>query len=255
MLLAVFFVYTISDRFSSVLLDVYNNFVSLGGEECLHSVSLYFSPWATKHPLVLMWLFKLLSRVQLFMTPWMGSMPGFPDLHRLPEFAQTHVHWVGDAIQPSPLSPPFSSCPQSFPASGSFPMSQIFASGGQRIGALASASVLPMNIQDWYPLGWTGLISLQSKGLLSPPTPQHQFFGAQTSLQTSTGLYAKTICLAIVAMSNCCKAFETLALNFWTSCGQHTIWGLRKRSKNRTRGQGAGCFLVPVVFSARQGLH
>ena len=60
---------------------------------------------------------------------------------------------------------PFSSCLQSFPASGSFPMSQFFPSGGQSIGVSASASVLPMNIQDWFPLGWTGWISLQSKGL------------------------------------------------------------------------------------------
>ena len=60
---------------------------------------------------------------------------------------------------------PFSSCLQSFPASGSFPMSQFFSSSGQSIGVLASASLLPMNIQDWFPLGWTGLISLQSKGL------------------------------------------------------------------------------------------
>ena len=68
---------------------------------------------------------------------------------------------------------PFSSCPQSFPASGSFQMSQFFTSGGQSIGVLASASVLPMNIQDWFPLGWTGWNSLQSKGLQeSSPTPQ-----------------------------------------------------------------------------------
>ena len=81
---------------------------------------------------------------------------------------------------------PFFSCPQSFPASGSFPMNWLFISGGQRIGALASASVLPMNIQDWFPLGWTGLISLQSKGLsrvFSNTTVQkHQFFSAQPSL-------------------------------------------------------------------------
>ena len=62
---------------------------------------------------------------------------------------------------------PFSSCPQSFPASGSFPISQLFTPGGQSIGASASASVLPMNIQGEFPLGWTGLISLQSKGLRS----------------------------------------------------------------------------------------
>ena len=81
---------------------------------------------------------------------------------------------------------PFSSCLQSFPASGSFLMSQLFVSGGLSIGASASASVLPMNIQDWSPLGWTGWISLQSKGLsrvFSNTTVQkHQFFGAQLSL-------------------------------------------------------------------------
>ena len=76
---------------------------------------------------------------------------------------------------------PFSSCPQSFPASGSFPMSQFFASGGQRIGVSASASVLPMNTQDSSPLEWTGWISLQSKGLSrvfsSTIVRKHQFFG------------------------------------------------------------------------------
>ena len=80
---------------------------------------------------------------------------------------------------------PFSSCLQSFPTSGSFQMSQLFTSG-QSIGVSASASVLPMNTQDWFPLGWTGWISLQSKGLLrvfSNTTVQnHQFFGAQLSL-------------------------------------------------------------------------
>ena len=81
---------------------------------------------------------------------------------------------------------PFSSCPQSCPASGSFPMSQLFTSGGQSIGVSASASVLPMNTQDWSPLGWTGWISLQSKGfsrVFSNTTVQkHQFFGTHLSL-------------------------------------------------------------------------
>ena len=81
---------------------------------------------------------------------------------------------------------PFSSHPQSFPASGFFPVSQFFASGGQSIGVSASASVLPMDTQDWSPLGWTGWISLQSKGLsrvFSNTTVQkHQFFGTQPSL-------------------------------------------------------------------------
>ena len=92
--------------------------------------------------------------------------------------------WCHPTISSSVV--PFSSCPQSFPASGSFPMSQLFTSGGQRIGVSASTSVLPMNTQDWSPLGWTGWISLQSKGLsrvFSNTTVQkHQFFGAQLSL-------------------------------------------------------------------------
>ena len=111
------------------------------------------------------------------------SMPGLPVHHQLPEFTHTHVHWVGDAISSSVI--PFSSCPQSFPASGSFLMSQFFTAGGQSIGASALASVFPMNIQDWFPLGWTGWISLQSKGLsrvFSNITVQkHQFFSAQPS--------------------------------------------------------------------------
>ena len=98
---------------------------------------------------------------------------------------------------------PFSSCPQSFPALGSFPMSQLFAWGGQSIGISASTSVLPMNTQDWSPLGWAGWISLQSKGLsrvFSNTTVQkHQFFGAQlSSLANShihTWLLGKTIAL------------------------------------------------------------
>ena len=83
------------------------------------------------------------------------SKHGFPVLHYLPEFVQTHVHWVSDAIQSShPVSPPFSSCPQFFPSIRSLPMSQLFMSGGQSIGASASASVLPLNIHGWFPLDW-----------------------------------------------------------------------------------------------------
>ena len=88
---------------------------------------------------------------------------------------------------------PLSSCPQSFPTSGSFQMSQLLAWGGQRIGVSASASVLPMNTQDWSPLGWTGWISLQSRGLprvFSNTTVQkHQFFGAQVSSQPNSHIY------------------------------------------------------------------
>ena len=88
---------------------------------------------------------------------------------------------------------PFSSCLQSFPASGSFPMSQFFPSGGQSIEVSASASVLPMNIQDWFPLGLTSLISLQSRDSQeSSPTPQFKsinFFGAQLSSQSNSHIH------------------------------------------------------------------
>ena len=111
------------------------------------------------------------------------SIPGFPVHHHLPKLAQTHAHQVRDAIQPpGPLSPVFS-CLQSFPASGCFLISQFFPSGGQSIGASTSASVLPMNILAWFPLGLTGLSSLQSKGLSSifsnTTVQKHQFFSAQ----------------------------------------------------------------------------
>ena len=91
------------------------------------------------------------------------------------------------------LCHPFSSCLQSFPASGSFPMSWLFASGGQSIGASASASVLPVNIQDWFHLGLTSLISLQSKGLsrvFSNTTVQkHKLFGTQPSLWSNSHIH------------------------------------------------------------------
>ena len=120
------------------------------------------------------------------------STLGFLVLHHLPEFAQTHAHWVSDAIQPSSSSvTPFSSCLRSFPASGSFPVSWLFISGGPSVGVSASASVLAVNIQDWFPLGWTGLVSLQSKGLsrvFSNTTVQkHQFF--KPSLWSSSHIH------------------------------------------------------------------
>ena len=96
--------------------------------------------------------------------------------------------WCHPAISSSVV--PFSSCPQSLPASGSFPMSQLFGWGGQSIGVSASASVLTMNTQDWSPLGWNGWISLQSKGLtrvFSNTTVQkHQFFRTQLSSQSNS---------------------------------------------------------------------
>ena len=105
---------------------------------------------------------------------------------------------------------PFFSCLQSFPASGSFPISPFFASGGQSIGVSALASVLPMNIQDWFPLRWTGWISLQSKGLSrvfsNYTVLKHQFFSAQPNMTTE----------------------ETITLTRWTFAGKgpsiHDFW-------------------------------
>ena len=121
--------------------------------------------------------------------PMSRSTPGLPVHHQLLEFTQTHVHVhefaqthdrVSDAIQPSFSFIPFSFCPQSFPASGCFPMNQFFTWGGRSIGVSASASVVPVNIQGWFPLGLSGLISLLSEGLSrifsSTTVWKHQFF-------------------------------------------------------------------------------
>ena len=112
--------------------------------------------------------------------------------------------WCHPTISSSVV--PFSSCLLSFPASGSFPMSQFFASGGQNIGASASASVLPMNIQDWFPLGLIGWISLQSQGLsrvFSNNTVQkHQFFSTQPSSQSNSHIHTSVqFSLSIVSDS------------------------------------------------------
>ena len=125
-----------------------------------------------------------------FCNPMDCSTPGFPVLHSLPEFTETHARRVSDAIQPShPLSSP--SPTAIIPASGSFPVSQLFASGGQSIGA--SASVLPVNIQGWFPLALIGWISLQSKGLSrvssNTAVQKHPLFGIQPSLWSKSHIY------------------------------------------------------------------
>ena len=102
---------------------------------------------------------------QTLFDPMDCSTPGFLVLHHLLEFAQIHVHWVGDAIQSFHPVVSFFSCPQSFLASEFFPVSWLFASDGQIIGASVSVSVLPVNIQSWFPLGLTGWISLLSEEL------------------------------------------------------------------------------------------
>ena len=125
--------------------------------------------------------------------PMNCSTPGLPVHHN------SWVHpnpcpssqWCHPTISSSVV--PFSSCPQSFPASGSFQMIQLFSSSGQSFGVSASTSVLPMNNQDWSPLGWTGWISLYSKGLsrvFSNTTMQkHQFFGIQLSSQSNSHIH------------------------------------------------------------------
>ena len=111
-----------------------------------------------------------------------------PSLHYLPEFAHTHVHWVNDAIQPSLPVTPFFFCPQSFPTLRSFPMSQLFTSGGQSIGASALASVLSMNIQGWFHLGLTTLMSFEARDPEeSSPAPQSE------SINSSPLLYGLTL--------------------------------------------------------------
>ena len=124
--------------------------------------------------------------------PMNRSTPGLPVHHQLPELTQTHVRRVSDAIQPShPLLSPSPPAPKSLPASESFPMSQLFRWGGQSTGVSALASALPMNTQDRSPLGWTGWISLQSKGLWrvfsNTTVKKHQFYGTQLSSQSLEG--------------------------------------------------------------------
>ena len=127
-----------------------------------------------------------LSHVRLFVTPWTTARQASLSItnSQSPPNPCTLSQWCHPAISSSVF--PFSSCPQSFPASGSFQMSQLFASGGQSIGVSASTSVLPMNTQDWSLLGWTSWISLIKEGLsrvFSNTTVQkHQFFCAQLSL-------------------------------------------------------------------------
>ena len=148
---------------------------------------------------------QLFSCVRLFSTPWTAAHQAFlsitnsQNLHRLTS--------IESVMPPNYLIVnPFSSCLQSFPSSGSFPGSQFFISGGQSIGVSPSASVLPMNIQDWFPLGWTGWISLQSKGLSrvfsNTSVQKHQFFGTHFFIVQLSHPYmttGKTIALTAAA--------------------------------------------------------
>ena len=141
-----------------------------------------FLSWTMK------WMFNSVAQsCPTFCHPMDCSTPGLQVHHQLPELAQTLIHWVVNAIQPPhPLSSLFPSTFNLSQHQGFFQMSQFFTSGGQTTGVSASASVLPMNIQGWFPLGLTSWISLQFKGLsrvFSNTTVQkYQFFGTQLSL-------------------------------------------------------------------------
>ena len=156
---------------------------SLGSQRVRHD-------WVTKHSTVHSRSVQSLSRVRLFVTPWTAAArPPCPSpTPRVYSNSCPSSRWCHPTISSSFI--PFYSRLQSFPASGSFQICQFFASGGQSTEVSASASVLPMNIQDWFPLGWTGWISLLSKGLsrvISNTTVQkHQFFGAQLSLWSNS---------------------------------------------------------------------
>ena len=164
---------------------------------------LSLEQWSEKATFFLFWTAFILYPKLLFMhsvqfssvaqscptlcEPMDCSTSGLPIHHQLPEFTQTQCS-LSRRCHPTISSSvvPFSSHLQSFPASGSFPVSQLFVSGGQSIGISASASVLPVNIPDWSPLRWTGWISLQSKGLSgvssSTTVQKNQFFSTQLSL-------------------------------------------------------------------------
>ena len=157
-----------------------------------------FNPWVRKFPWSGTWQLnpvfssvQSLSRVRIC-NLMNRSMPGLPVHHQLLEFTQTHAHrWCHPAISSSVV--PFSPCPQSLPASESFPMSQLFEWGGESTGVSALASFLPKKSQGWSPSEWTGWTSLQSKGLsrvFSNTTVQkHQFFGAQPSSQSNSPIH------------------------------------------------------------------
>ena len=131
-----------------------------------------------------------LSRVQLFATPWIAARQASLSItnSRSSLTLTSSSQWCHPAISSSVV--PFTSCPQSLPASESFPMSQLFAWGGQSTGASALASFLPKESQGWSPSEWTGWISLQSKGLsrvfLNTTVQKHQFFGTQPSSQSNS---------------------------------------------------------------------
>ena len=169
---------------------------------------------------------QLLNQVQFFATPWTAALQA--SLSFIISWRCSNSYPMSWWSHPTILSSvvPFSSCPQSFPASGSFPMIWPFASGGQSTGASASALVLPVNIQDWFPLELTGLISLQYKGLSrvfsNTIVQKHQFSGTQPSLWSDshihTWLLEKVMSLLFNMLSRFAIAFlprRTQLLILW----------------------------------------
>ena len=151
---------------------------------------LDISIWLLKYPVCLLCSCSVAQLCPTLYDPMNASTPVLPVPHHLLEFAQVHVHCISNAIQPSHPDALFSFCPQSFSALGTFPMSCLLASNDQKSGVSALALVLPANIQGWYPLRLTGLISLLSKGLSgvfsSTTVRGHQFFGVLPSLQSNS---------------------------------------------------------------------
>ena len=153
-----------------------------------------------------------LSHVRLFATPWIAARQASLSITN----SQSSLRFTSiESVIPSShliLCRPFSSCPQSLPASGSFPMSQLFAWGGQSIGVSDSASVLPMNTQDWSPLGWTGWIYFQSKGLSRVCLLQHHC--SKASILPCSAFF--TVQLSHPYMTT----GKTIALTRWTFVGK-----------------------------------
>ena len=177
-----------------------------------------------------------LSRVW-FCNPMDHSTPVLPTLHYLPELAKSLICWCHPAIL---LSVTLFSCLQSFPATVSFPMSRLFASGGQSIGASASESVLPMNIQSWFPLGWTGLVSLLSKRLsrvfFGTIVWKHQFFGTQPSLWSNS--HIRTYLLE----NHSFDYFEHLVERIWF----RMTWELD--SRERAKRENSSCSWSEILM-------
>ena len=188
--------------------------------EGTHFIDFFMFDYVTNNYTVIIFtwfpvfIIQLLSHVQLFGAPWTAARQASLSFTNSWNLFNPLSWWCHPTI--SSFVTLFFSCLRSFSASGSFPMSWLFISDGQSTGASASASVLPMNIQDWFPLGLTGLISLQSKGhsrIFSNTTVQkHQFFGAQLSIESNSHPYMTTG--KTIALTSCTFVGKVMSLLF-----------------------------------------